>query len=214
MYTYKLYSRPFSSLVGLLQSVLHLLRVGGGSVDGGLVQILENLVQVLSSLTGGHLLQLDAGLLSLGHQRAHLGLELLLVLLRVGHQLGVLRLNVADGVGDLGLDLSNHIVEGSRVLLGLLSQIADDRLQLGGVSLGVITDQGDQLAVVLDAPQFQERGVHLAERFLEAAEQLRQGRWGGSRSIADNAASRSLGIDKIRSVRRQSTGINLKYNLH
>lgn len=189
-------ARPEPPLVLLLlERVLHLLRVGGGRGQGGLVQVLGDLAELLEHLSA-LALQLLTELLGLGHDGAHLGLELFLVLLGVGHQLGVLSLNVADGVCDLSLDLLNHTVEGSRILLCLLSQVSDDSLQLGGISPRLGVDQVDQLSVVLDAPHLEEGVVHLAEGILKSSEEGGQRGGGRRRGITNDAASGSLEVDK------------------
>lgn len=102
----------------LLERVLHLLGVGGGGSQSGLVQVLGDLSELLKHLSALSL-QLLTELLGLSHNRSHLCLELLLVLLGVGHQLRVLGFDVADGVLDLGLDLLDIRSECDRTLLSL-----------------------------------------------------------------------------------------------
>lgn len=109
---------PHTRLVLLLERILHLLRVGRGRGHSRLVEILGHLGEFLKHLAA-LTLQLLAELVGLGHDGAHLSLELLLVLLGVGDQLRVLGLDFTDRLQDLGLDAIDDSVNVARVLLGL-----------------------------------------------------------------------------------------------
>lgn len=153
-------------VTALLQGLLDLLRVRSGGGQSGLVQILGQLLQLLD---GGSTLSLQLGLelLSLGKDSTHLGLELLLHFLGVGHQLGARLLQLLDGIIQM---VGQLIHGGASVLLRLLSQLARDSLQLGDVALGLILDQMDQGLVVLNSDKVQERCMQFGKGALESSE--------------------------------------------